>query len=110
MAAGSRFFGANIPIEAMGSPPNVRFEFAVLLVCDEAGLIGREMFAIDGLKLLFNVSKEWSGKKADVKKKARRRTCLSKDGGPLPCGLGSGTFSMWSSCLFTRRVLPDHRN
>ena len=42
----------------------------VLLVCDEAGLIGREMFAIDGCKLPSNASKEWSGTKKDFKKKA----------------------------------------
>jgi transposase len=41
----------------------------VLLVCDEAGLIGKEMFAVDGVKLPSNASKEWSGKKADLKKK-----------------------------------------
>lgn len=44
----------------------------VLLVCDEAGLIGREMFAIDGVKLPSNASKEWSGTKADLKKKAQK--------------------------------------
>lgn len=42
----------------------------VLLVCDEAGLIGREMFAVDGVKLPSNASKEWSGTKADLAKKA----------------------------------------
>ncbi len=42
----------------------------VLLVCDEAGLIGREMFAIDGCKLPSNASKEWSGTRYDFKKKA----------------------------------------
>ncbi|HIP38064.1 MAG TPA: transposase [Desulfocapsa sulfexigens] len=42
----------------------------VLLVCDEAGLIGREMFAIDGYKLPSNASKEWSGTRKDFKKKA----------------------------------------
>ena len=42
----------------------------VLLVCDEMGLIGREMFAIDGCKLPSNASKEWSGTKADFEKKA----------------------------------------
>ena len=41
----------------------------VLLICDEAGLIGRDMFSIDGCKLLSNASKEWSGTKADFKKK-----------------------------------------
>jgi transposase len=44
----------------------------VLLVCDEAGLIGREMFAIDGLKLPSNASKEWSGRHADLRKKAQK--------------------------------------
>ncbi len=33
----------------------------VLLTCDEIGLIGKEMFAIDGCKLPFNAAKEWSG-------------------------------------------------
>jgi transposase len=44
----------------------------VLLVCDEAGLIGKEMFAIDGVKLPSNASKEWSGTTADLKKKAQK--------------------------------------
>lgn len=42
----------------------------VLLVCDNAGLIGREMFAIDGCKLPSNASKEWSGTKKEFKNKA----------------------------------------
>ncbi len=37
----------------------------VLLVCDNQGLIGREMFAIDGVKLPSNASKEKSGTRAD---------------------------------------------
>lgn len=41
----------------------------VLLICDEAGLIGKEMFSIDGCKLPSNASKEWSGTKAEFKKK-----------------------------------------
>ena len=44
----------------------------VLLVCDEMGLIGKEMFAIDGCKLPSNASKEWSGTKADFEKKAAK--------------------------------------
>ena len=44
----------------------------VLLICDEAGLIGREMFAVDGVKLPSNASKEWSGTRADLAKKARK--------------------------------------
>ncbi len=42
----------------------------VILICDAMGLIGREMFAVDGCKLPSNASKEWSGTKADFKKKA----------------------------------------
>jgi len=41
----------------------------VLLVCDEAGLIGRELFAIDGVKLPSNASKSWGGTREDFNKK-----------------------------------------
>lgn len=41
----------------------------VLLYCDALGLIGRDMFAIDGLKLSSDASKEHSGTKAQLKKK-----------------------------------------
>lgn len=44
----------------------------VLLVCDDLGLIGKEMFAIDGCKLPSNASKEWSGTKADFEKKVAK--------------------------------------
>jgi len=44
----------------------------VLLVCDELGLIGKEMFAIDGCKLPSNASKEWSGTRADFQKKVAK--------------------------------------
>ena len=54
------------------SPEITRIFRDVLLVCDEAGLIGKEMFAVDGVKLPSNASKEWSGTKADLKKKARK--------------------------------------
>jgi len=33
----------------------------VLLVCDEQGLLGNELFAIDGCKIPSNAAKEWSG-------------------------------------------------
>ncbi|BAH40538.1 hypothetical protein GAU_3496 [Gemmatimonas aurantiaca T-27] len=39
---------------------------AVLAVCDRQGLIGREMFAIDGVKLPSNASKHRSGTRADA--------------------------------------------
>lgn len=44
----------------------------VLLVCDEAGLIGRGLFAIDGVKLPSNASKSWSGTRADFQKKVEK--------------------------------------
>ncbi|MBM3273210.1 IS1182 family transposase [Candidatus Kaiserbacteria bacterium] len=44
----------------------------VLLVCDEAGLIGREMFAVDGVKLPSNASKEWSGTKEEFQNKRQK--------------------------------------
>jgi hypothetical protein len=44
----------------------------VLLYCDELGLIGKELFAIDGCKLPSNASKEWSGTKAELLNKRRK--------------------------------------
>ena len=44
----------------------------VLMTCDKEGLIGREMFAIDGCKLPSNASKEWSGTQAEFDKKRRK--------------------------------------
>jgi transposase len=44
----------------------------VLLICDELGLIGKEMFAIDGCKLPSNAAKEWSGTRADFAKKTKK--------------------------------------
>ena len=44
----------------------------VLMICDEMGLIGREMFAIDGCKLPSNASKEWSGTREELGRKAEK--------------------------------------
>lgn len=44
----------------------------VLLMCDEAGLIGKEMFAVDGVKLPSNASKEWSGTQAEYSRKIEK--------------------------------------
>lgn len=44
----------------------------VLMVCSAEGLIGREMFAIDGCKLPSNASKEWSGTKAELRRKKEK--------------------------------------
>ena len=41
----------------------------VLLICDREGLIGRNMFAIDGCKIKSNASKEWSGTFEELKRK-----------------------------------------
>ncbi|MDY6894249.1 MAG: transposase [Thermotogota bacterium] len=51
----------------------------ILLICDDQGLIGKEMFAIDGCKLPSNASKEWSGTKSDFEKKAvKMETAISR--------------------------------
>jgi transposase len=42
----------------------------ILLICDRMGLIGREMFAIDGVKLPSNASKARSGTRADFERQA----------------------------------------
>lgn len=44
----------------------------VLLVCDRQGLIGRELFAIDGVKLPSNASKSKSGKRSDFEREAAK--------------------------------------
>jgi transposase len=45
---------------------------AVLAICDREGLIGREMFAIDGVKLPSNASKHRSGTRADFARQATK--------------------------------------
>ncbi|MEW8073587.1 MAG: IS1182 family transposase [Candidatus Thiodiazotropha sp.] len=44
----------------------------VVLICDRLGLIGKEMFAIDGCKLPSNASKTWSGTHAELNKKRKK--------------------------------------
>lgn len=44
----------------------------VLMVCDSQGLIGCEMFAIDGCKLPSNASRQWSGTHAELTKKHKK--------------------------------------
>lgn len=46
---------------------------AVIAVCDRLGLIGREAFAIDGVKLPSNASKQWSGTRANFEREAAKR-------------------------------------
>ena len=45
---------------------------AALAVCDLQGLIGREMFAIDGVKLPSNASKHRAGSRADFERQAEK--------------------------------------
>ncbi len=44
----------------------------VVLTCNQLGLIGKEMFAIDGCKLPSNASKSWSGTHAELNKKRKK--------------------------------------
>jgi len=44
----------------------------VLMICDRQGLIGRAMFAIDGVKLPSNASKAKSGKRKDFVRQAQK--------------------------------------
>jgi transposase len=50
----------------------------VLLICDRMGLIGREMFAIDGVKLPSNASKTRSGTRADFQRQADRMEAAAR--------------------------------
>ena len=50
----------------------------VLLVCDRQGLIGREMFAIDGVKLPSNASKQKSGTRADYQRQLDKMEAATK--------------------------------
>lgn len=44
----------------------------VVTLCYAEGLIGGQMFAVDGCKLSSNCSKEWSGTRAQLEKKAKK--------------------------------------
>jgi transposase len=44
----------------------------VLMVCDRQGLIGRELFAIDGVKLPSNASKARSGTRKELQREAKK--------------------------------------
>jgi transposase len=50
----------------------------ILLICDRQGLIGREMFAIDGVKLPSNASKAKSGTRADFQRQADKMEAAAK--------------------------------
>jgi len=44
----------------------------VVLICDEQGLIGHELLAIDGCKMSSNAAKEWSGTHNELEHKANK--------------------------------------
>ena len=44
----------------------------ILAVCERSGLIGKDIFALDGCKLPSNASKEWSGTVSDFEKKRKK--------------------------------------
>lgn len=44
----------------------------IVLICDEEGLIGNELFAIDGCKMSSNAAKEWSGTLGEMETKANK--------------------------------------
>jgi len=50
----------------------------VLFICDRQGLIGREMFAIDGVKLPSNASKARSGTRAEFERQATKLEAAAK--------------------------------
>jgi len=50
----------------------VKLFLEVLLICDKMGLIGKEMFAVDGCKLPSNASREWSGTRKELKHKKEK--------------------------------------
>ena len=50
----------------------LRLFLEVLMICDAMGLIGKEMFAVDGCKMPSNASKEWSGTKEELEHKKEK--------------------------------------
>lgn len=61
-------------VSGMGAERVASLFTQVLMVCAEEGLLSGTHFAIDGVKLSSNASKEWSGTQADlIKKKDKLR-------------------------------------
>jgi len=50
----------------------------ILFTCDEQGLLGHELFAIDGCKMPSNASKEWSGTHKELEQKREKIKKLIK--------------------------------
>ncbi|MCP4295750.1 MAG: hypothetical protein GY786_09105 [Proteobacteria bacterium] len=52
--------------------------FRLLLICHQQGLLGNEMFAIDGCKISSDAAKEWSGTIKELQKKREKLKGLSR--------------------------------
>jgi transposase len=68
---------------------------AVIAICDAEGLIGREMFAIDGVKLPSNAAKRRSGMRADFDRQATKleatvQQILARHRAASRCGCAAG--------------------
>ena len=68
---------------------------AVLAVGDQQGLIGREMFAIDGGKLPSNASKHRSGTRAEFERHATKMEAAAASSPPMPAITANRT--SWNS-------------
>jgi hypothetical protein len=55
-------------VRSFPRPMELLFE-QILLICHEQGLVGNELFAIDGCKMSSNAAKEWSGTFKELEKK-----------------------------------------
>jgi transposase len=64
-------------VSSLGSETTILFK-EVLAICDRQGLIGREMFAIDGVKLPGNASKAKSGTRAEFLRRAEKLEAAAK--------------------------------
>lgn len=93
----------------------------ILYLCDRQGLIGREMFAIDGVKLPGNASKQKSGTRADfehqaVKLESAARVMLERhretDSKPVEADLGQKEVQrisrLQTDAAQLRQWLTDH--
>src|SRR5206468_3522790 len=72
----------------------------VLLVCDELGLIGREMFAVDGVKLPRNATTGWRSWTASIKSWCTRRPSAKPKSTRCWCRCWRGRerrFASWAS-------------
>ena len=58
-------------IANMGDAARVVFQ-RILLACDEQGLLGYTHFALDGVKLPSNASRQWTGKREDFERKREK--------------------------------------